>query len=528
MRVTRYFGKTLRQAPAEAETASHELLVRAGYIQQLAAGVYQYLPLGWRVQQKIANVIREEMDRAGAIEVSMPVVQPREIWEESGRAETYLPPLARFEDRRGRDMVLAPTHEEAMTTMAKANIQSYRDLPVNLYQVQTKFRDETRPRAGLLRTREFMMKDAYSFDADEESLDLSYQAMFKAYNRAFARCGLDVTVVEADSGAIGGKDSQEFVLLAENGEDVILICDNGDYAANVEKAEFTKRSFPKGDLEEIKEIATPSVTTIDELAKSLSITKSKTAKAVFYSVDGEVVIVTIRGDLEVNETKLRNVLGGSEPRFATQAEVDKASLVPGSASAVGLDSIRSIVDDSITLGQNYVAGANKEGFHLKGVNFPRDFKVGTEYSKSMNANFLDEAGEAKPLIMGCYGIGVSRLVGAIVEASHDERGMIFPVEIAPYGVYLASLNVDDAAVVAEADALYEALEDAGIEVLYDDRDEKPGVKFNDADLIGLPVRVVVSRRGVANGQIEIKERTAARPDLVNQADAVKAITDLLV
>ncbi|MCH8221966.1 MAG: proline--tRNA ligase [Chloroflexi bacterium] len=563
MRISRSFGKTLREAPAEAETISHQLLVRAGFIQQLAAGLYQFLPLGWRSQRKIAEIIRQEMDAAGALEVNMPVVQPRELWEQSGRADTFFPPLATFEDRRNRKLILAPTHEEAVTTMVKANISSYRDLPVNLYQIQTKFRDETRPRAGLLRTREFMMKDAYSFDADEEALDLSYIAMVEAYKKIFARCGLDVTMVDADSGGIGGKDSQEFVLLAENGEDVVLLCDHGDYGANVEKAEFVKKPNPPEEPLEIEEIATPGVTTIEELAESLGIPTNKTAKAVFYTVDGDVVIVTIRGDLDVNEAKLRNLLGGIEPRFSTAEEVAKSGLVAGSASAVGLDHIRSIVDDSITLGANLVAGANKEGYHLKNVNFPRDFKadivadiatarpgdtcpidggrlearrgievghvfkLGTGYSESLDAKFLDAQGESHPIIMGCYGIGVSRLLGAIVEAYHDERGMILPKAIAPYAVYLASLNVDDDEVVSKADQLYEDLTAAGVEVLYDDRDEKPGVKFNDADLIGLPLRVVVSRRGLGNGEIELKGRTEEKASYVAVGDAVSAIQDRL-
>ena len=563
MRISRSFGKTLREAPAEAETISHQLLVRAGFIQQLAAGLYQFLPLGWRSQRKIAEIIRQEMDAAGALEVNMPVVQPREIWEQSGRADTFFPPLATFEDRRNRKLILAPTHEEAVTTMVKANISSYRDLPVNLYQIQTKFRDETRPRAGLLRTREFMMKDAYSFDADEESLDLSYIAMVEAYKKIFARCGLAVTIVDADSGGIGGKDSQEFVLLAENGEDVVLLCDHGDYGANVEKAEFAKKPNPPEEPLEIEEIATPGVTTIKELAESLGIPTNKTAKAVFYTVDGEVVIVTIRGDLDVNEAKLRNLLGGIEPRFSTAEEVAKSRLVAGSASAVGLDHIRSIVDDSITLGANLVAGANKEGYHLKNVNFPRDFKadivadiatarpgdtcpidggrlearrgievghvfkLGTGYSESLGANFLDDQGESHPIIMGCYGIGVSRLLGAIVEAYHDDRGMILPLAIAPYAVYLASLNVDDDEVVSNADQLYEDLTAAGVEVLYDDRDEKPGVKFNDADLIGLPLRVVVSGRGLGNGEIELKGRTEEKATYVAVGDAPGTIQDRL-
>ena len=563
MRLSRSFGKTLREAPSDADTISHQLLVRAGYIQQLAAGSYQFLPLGWRMQKKIVDIIREEMDAAGALEVSMPVIQPREIWEQSGRADTFIPPLATFEDRRGRGMIVAPTHEEAVTIMVKANVNSYRDLPVNLYQVQTKFRDEPRPRAGLLRTREFMMKDAYSFDASQESLDQSYDLMVQAYINIFTRCGLDVAVVEADSGGIGGKDSQEFILLAESGEDIVLLCENGDYGANVEKAEFVKQANPEEEPHEMKEIATPGVKTIEELAESLGIATNQTAKAVFYTVGDEMIIVTIRGDLEVNETKLRNVLGGVEPRFATAAEVARANLVPGSASAVGLDGIRSIVDDSMTLGTNFVAGANKTGFHITNVNFPRDFKadistdiasakagdicphdggrfkeargievghvfkLGTIYSDRFDADFLDENGESHPMIMGCYGLGVSRLVGGIVEAHHDDNGMTLPGAVAPYSVYLASLNVDDEGVRETADGLYAELTRAGLDVLYDDRDEKPGVKFKDADLIGIPVRVVVSQRGLSNGQIELKLRTEKDATHVSVSDAANAIKGML-
>ena len=563
MRLSRYFGKTLRQAPSDADTISHQLLVRAGYIQQLAAGSYQFLPLGWRMQKKIADIIREEMDAAGALEVSMPVIQPREIWEQSGRADTFIPPLATFEDRRGRDMIVAPTHEEAVTMMVKPNVNSYRDLPVNLYQIQTKFRDEPRPRAGLLRTREFMMKDAYSFDASQESLDQSYELMVQAYINIFTRCGLDVAVVEADSGGIGGKDSQEFILIAESGEDIVLLCENGDYGANVEKAEFVKQANPEEEPHEMEEIATPGVKTIERLAESIGIATNQTAKAVFYTVGDEVIIVTIRGDLEVNETKLRNILGGVEPRFATAAEVSRANLVPGSASAVGLDGIRSIVDDSMTLGTNFVAGANKAGFHIKNVNFSRDFKadiltdiasakagdicphdggrfkeargievghvfkLGTIYSDRFDADFLDENGESHPMIMGCYGLGVSRLVGGIVEAHHDDNGMTLPSAVAPYSVYLASLNVDDEGVREPADGLYAELTRVGLDVLYDDRDEKPGVKFKDADLIGIPVRVVVSQRGLSNGKVELKLRTEKDATHVSVSDAANAIKGML-
>jgi prolyl-tRNA synthetase len=575
MRLSRSFGKTLRDAPADAETASHKYLIRAAFVQQVAAGIYSYLPLGQRSLTKISNIIREEMDRAGAQEVSMPVVQPRELWERSGRADTYQPPLASLKDRRGRDMVLAPTHEETTTFMAAANLESYRDLPFNLYQIQTKFRDEARPRAGLLRVREFEMKDAYSFDKDEDGLDVSFQAMAAAYHRIFKRAGIDVRMVEADSGPIGGKDSNEFVLLAESGEDTIFVCSdaNCSYAANAEKAEFKKPAAEAEDLLELEEVHTPGIKTIEGLAEFLEMPVSKTVKAVFYapetSTGDEIVFVSIRGDLEVNETKLRNAMGGVEPRLATPGEVAAAGLVAGSASAIGLDAddgprsrvkITSIVDDSVVDSPNLVAGANKTDYHFKNCNYGRDFtgdivtdiamaregdacpndceghlvahrgvevghifKLGTKYSEAMGATFIDEDGKEKPALMGCYGIGIGRLLAATIEANHDDKGMILPRAIAPYEVYLAGLNTNDETVVAAAAKFYEDLSSAGVEVLYDDRDVPPGVKFNDADLIGLPLRVVVSSRGLKNGDIEMKRRDADEATMAPLADGVDAV-----
>ena len=563
MRSSQLFGKTLRQAPGDAENISHKLLTRAGFIQQIAAGIFSLQPLGNRSITKIRNIIREEMDRAGGQEINMPVIQPRDLWEESGRAETFVPPLATFEDRRERQMIIAPTHEETATAMARASVTSYRDLPFTIYQIQTKFRDETRPRGGLLRVREFEMKDAYSFDADEEGLERSFQAMVAAYKRIFKRCGLDVVMVDADSGGIGGKDSNEFVLLAESGDDTILMSDESDYAANVEKAEFIKKEFPIGDLCEVEEFATPDIKTIEALAKLEGVSRSKTAKAVFYSVDGEVVIVTIRGDYDVNETKLRNLLGGSVPRLATPEEVKAAGLVAGSASAVGLEGVKSIVDDSITMGSNYLAGANKEGFHLRNVNFPRDFKadilgdiaeakkgypspdgkgkliakrgielghvfkLGNVYSSKMGARYTDEDGQQNDVLMGCYGIGIGRMLAAAVEAYHDDFGMVLPSAIAPYDIYLAGLNLEDADISGKAEMLYESLEDAGFDVLFDDRDAPPGVKFKDADLMGIPVRVVISSRSMGNGGVEVKARAEKESEIVSEPDVIEAVRKLL-
>jgi len=563
MRSSQLFGKTLRQAPGDAENISHKLLTRAGFIQQIAAGIFSLQPLGNRSITKIRNIIREEMDRAGGQEINMPVIQPRDLWEESGRAETFVPPLATFEDRRERQMIIAPTHEETATAMARASVTSYRDLPFTIYQIQTKFRDETRPRGGLLRVREFEMKDAYSFDADEEGLERSFQAMVAAYKRIFKRCGLDVVMVDADSGGIGGKDSNEFVLLAESGDDTILMSDESDYAANVEKAEFIKKEFPIGNLCEVEEFATPDIKTIEALAKLEGVSRSKTAKAVFYSVDGEVVIVTIRGDYDVNETKLRNLLGGSVPRLATPEEVKAAGLVAGSASAVGLEGVKSIVDDSITMGSNYLAGANKEGFHLRNVNFPLDFKadilgdiaeakkgypspdgkgkliakrgielghvfkLGNVYSSKMGARYTDEDGQQNDVLMGCYGIGIGRMLAAAVEAYHDDFGMVLPSAIAPYDIYLAGLNLEDADISGKAEMLYESLQDAGFDVLFDDRDAPPGVKFKDADLMGIPVRVVISSRSMGNGGVEVKARAEKESEIVSEPDVIEAVRKLL-
>ncbi len=563
MRSSQLFGKTLRQAPGDAETISHQLLTRAGFIQQIAAGIFSLQPLGNRSITKIRNIIREEMDRAGGQEINVPVVQPRSLWEESGRAETFVPPLATFEDKRERQMIIAPTHEETATAMARAGVTSYRDLPFTIYQIQTKFRDETRPRGGLLRVREFEMKDAYSFDADEEGMDRSFQSMVAAYKRIFKRCGLEVIMVEADSGGIGGKDSNEFVLLTESGEDTILMSTESDYAANVEKASFIKKAFLVGELGEVEEFATPGIKTIDELAKAEGVSTSKTAKAVFYSVDGEIVVVTIRGDYEVNETKLRNQLGGSEPRLATPEEVKAAGLVSGSASAVGLEGMKSVVDDSITMGSNYLAGANKEGFHLRNVNLDRDFKadiladiaeakkgylspdgkgklvakrgieighvfkLGNVYSSKMGAEYTDEDGDQNEILMGCYGIGVGRMLAAAVESNHDDFGMTLPQAIAPYEVYLAGLNLNDADIAGKAEQIYTDLLDAGYDVLFDDRDAPPGVKFKDADLIGIPARVVISARSLENGGVEVKSRMSKDSEIVPEGDVLESIKRIL-
>ena len=563
MRWSKLFGKTLRNDPSEAELVSHRLMLKAGMIHQVASGIYSYLPLAWRSLRKIEQIIREEMDAAGGQELRMSVLQPRELWQESGRDEAMGPELFRLQDRRDRPLVMAPTHEELLTTIVKANVNSYRDLPLILYQIQTKFRDEPRPRGGLLRVREFDMKDAYSFDVDEDALDASYQAIVQAYKNIFARCGLDTVMVEADSGAIGGKDSQEFVLLADSGEDTILQCDACGYAANAEKARFARPPVPQAEPLRLEEMHTPGVKTIDDLARFLKIPTSKTLKAVFYQADGQIVFVTIRGDLEVNETKLRNTLKASDLRLATPQEVESAGLVAGSASPVGLQGIKSVADESIHSGSNFAVGANREDYHLLNANSPRDFvadvvtdiglaeeghgcpdcdstltarrgievghvfKLGTRYSEITGAYFPDPEGKQHPIVMGCYGIGVGRLLSAAIEQHHDERGIVFPAPVAPYHVSLTALNIGDSEVVEAADALYAKLLDDGVQVLYDDRDESPGVKFNDSDLLGLPLRLVVSPRTLRQGVVEVKARSDSEATTVPRDQVVERVRELL-
>ncbi len=569
MRASQFYIKTTREAPVEAETISHQYLTRASFIQQVAAGIFSIMPLGWRSLDKIRNIIREEMNNAGALEVTMPVVQPRSIWEESGRADTYVPPLAQFSDRREREMVLAPTHEETVSIMGRYGIESYRDMPLRLYQIQTKFRDETRSRGGLLRVREFEMKDAYSFDADSEGMDASFDAMAEAYRNIFSRCGLNAVMVEADSGSIGGKDSAEFVLLAASGEDTILICDSVGcgYGANLEKAEFKKSENLKEIPALVEKFATPGVKTIEALANAEGVSSAKTAKAVFYTIDGRVYVVVIRGDYEVNETKLRNLMDGHEPRLATPEEVEAAGFPAGSASAVGIDSESVIADYSAAENANLLAGANEDGYHLRNVNFGRDwsaeyigdiaaaleghdctrctdgqlkeyrgievghiFKLVTIYSDAMDVKFNDVDGSLQSAYMGCYGIGTGRLLAAAVEANHDDRGIVFPRSIAPFEVVVIGVNMhNNEDVSSHAEQLYGQLTKMGIDVLLDDREEGPGAKFADADLIGMPVRAVVSPRSLKNGGIEIKHRRQSPSEaaVFSPTDAVAVIQKAL-
>ncbi len=550
MRISKLFGKTLREVPADADTVSHRLLVRTGMVNQLIAGVYAYLPLGWRVMRKIENIVRDEMDKVGGQEVNLPVLQPREMWQISGRDKAMGKVLFSLYDRKERELSLGPTHEEVATQLAGRYIQSYRDLPLFLYQIQVKFRDELRPRGGLIRVREFHMKDLYSFDIDEAGLEASYQKMTQAYRNIYDRCGITTMLVEADSGAIGGKDSREFMVETESGDDEIIFCSDCEYAANVEKAVSVKDSIDNGEPLPVGEVATPGMESIEEVAGFLKIPQSHTMKAVFYIADGKIVFVVIRGDLEVNEIKLNNELNATELRMATEPEVIEAGIVAGAASPVGLSGFTVIADDSITSATNLVAGGNKPDTHIRNVNYPRDFKadivadiasarpgdkclecgaalrstrgieighifkLATIFSEKFGAFFVDENGESKPVVMGCYGTGLGRILASIIEHNHDDKGIIWPLSVAPYQVYLCPLYREGIKVAETAEKLYVELEAAGLEILFDDREESPGVKFNDADLLGIPFRVTVSPRTLEKDSVELKRRSEKNAELV--------------
>jgi prolyl-tRNA synthetase len=553
MRLSKLFGRTLREPPAEAELISHQLAVRAGLIRQLAAGIYSYLPLGWRVLRKIERIMREEMDAIGGQEMHMPVVNPAGIWRATGRYDAPAPgpALLRFRDRADHDMVLAMTHEEVVADLLRTEINSYRQLPFMIYHIQTKFRDEPRARGGLIRAREFTMKDAYSCHSDFDSLDEFYPRMRQAYDNIFRRCGVQTITVAADTGVMGGAASHEFMLTSEAGEDTLIICSSCGYAANVERATFTKPagiSEPEGRL---MEVATPDCKTIQDVADFVGVPTHQTLKVVFYTTEAaEIVLALIRGDLEVNPVKLANALGGSELHPSDEEDLRAAGIVAGYASPVGLSGFRVIADDSITMGNNFVAGANKEGYHLKNVTYPRDFavttltdialaragdhcpqchsvlqttrgievghlfKLGTRYSEAIGATYLDRDGQAQPIVMGSYGIGTGRLMAAIIEENHDAQGIIWPASVAPYQLHLLSLGATQPEVVTIAEQLYQHLLEANYRVLYDDRDERAGVKFNDADLIGIPWRITVSRKTVAQESVEIKKRSESTRQLV--------------
>ncbi len=552
MRWSRYYIPTLKEAPADAEVVSHKLLVRAGMIRKLTSGIYTYLPLGLRALDKVANIVREEMTRAGAMEISMPMVQPGDLWRETGRWDVYGRELLRIKDRHDRDYCLGPTHEEVVTDLVRGEIRSYRQLPLNLFQVQTKFRDEIRPRFGLMRGREFVMKDAYSFDKDEEGAAKSYHAMFEAYERCFRRMGMRFRSVEADSGSIGGSFSHEFMVLAATGEDTIAVCSSCNYAANLEKAAVRcEIQEAPSSCPPLETVETPGVHTVDELTAFLGIDAKAVIKTLLYDADGEVVAALVRGDRELNEIKLKNLLGASVLEMATPEQVEAVTTAPvGFAGPVGLKVERIYADSELSHADGWIAGGNAADAHVRNLSLARDvtlnafadlrtitendpcpkcdgrieltrgievghvFKLGYKYSEAMNAVFLDENGKEQVMVMGCYGIGVSRIVAACIEQNHDESGIVFPPPVAPFEVALLNLSPKDAEVSERADALYSALEQAGVEVLMDDREERPGVKFKDADLIGCPLQVIAGGKALARGVVEVKDRrTGEREEL---------------
>ena len=574
MRMSKQFGRTLREAPADAETISHQLLVRAGFIDQLSAGVYSYLPSGLKVKKNIESIVRKEMDTSNGIEVLLPTIQPSAIWETSERLFTMQDVLFKLEDKRGRTMVLGPTHEEVITTLFSKFANSYRDLPRILYQIQTKLRDETRPRGGLVRVREFTMKDAYSFDLDEKGLDVSYNSMVDAYHQIFNACEIPIVSVEADSGAIGGKGSQEFIFLTNSGEDTILICDQCDYAANQEKAEFIRPKKTTSQPLDIEKIKTPETTTIDQLVNLLNIDKNDTAKAVLYMATPRTgdtsfpIFVVIRGDLEINEVKLMNLIDAREITPMSDEDLSRYNIVSGYASPIGITSeIRIIADISITETSNLVSGANEVGYHLTNTNYSRDwvasaiadiaiaddghrcakctghkagnlkisrgiemghvFRLGKTYTSVFETTVLDQSGKQLTPIMGCYGIGIDRILSAAVEAHHDQDGIIWPKQLSPYNIHLTALNFEqDSTVAEEATKFYEKIQDAGLTVLFDDRDENPGVKFKDADLIGIPIRITISSRNNAENVVELKLRNSETSEKINKENIIEVLQQL--
>lgn len=544
MRVSKLYAPTLREVPAEAEVVSHQLMLRAGFMRKAAGGIYTYLPLAWRVLKKIERIVREEMDAKGSQELLMPIVQPAEIWQESGRWDVYGAEMFRLQDRHNRCFCLGPTHEEMVTTLIRGDVRSYRQLPLSVYQIQNKYRDERRPRFGLMRGREFIMKDAYSFDRDEAGLDKSYQDMYDAYTNIFTRCGLNFRPVEADSGAIGGSGSHEFMVIADSGEAEIVFCTSCDYAANVEKAEL----FPLEAQEEAmltkEEVVTPDCKTIADVCAYLKLPVDHSVKAVAYNSEKGLILCFVRGDHEVNEIKVINTCGVIDLEMATEEQLAAAGTVGGYMGPVGIDKKKVIVvvDATVMKMHNVCCGANKEGYHFINVNPGRDFtptyvadirliqegdpcphcggevskargievgqvfKLFTKYSSALKATYLDENGKEQPMVMGCYGVGVSRTMAAAIEQNYDDNGIIWPIEIAPYHVLVVAVNTKDEASAAKAEEIYMQLKKVGLETVIDDRNERPGVKFKDADLIGYPLRVVVGPKTLTEGKLEVKIR----------------------
>ena len=568
MLYSKYLLPTLKEIPSEAEVPSHQLMLRAGMIRKLTSGIYSYLPFGLRSIRKVEAIIREEMNRAGAIEVLLPIVLPAELWQETHRWEEYGKELLRFKDRHNRDYCMGPTQEEVITDIARREIRSYRQMPINLFQIQTKFRDEIRPRFGVMRAREFIMKDGYSFDVDEKNADESYQKMYDAYSRVFSRCGLKFKVVEAESGLIGGHFSHEFMVLAETGEEIIISCTHCSYAANIEKAEFkrsdrTSRSEDPNLFKPLQKVQTPNQHTVEEVTQFLSVSPKELVKTLIFETDKGPIAALVRGDHEINEKKLKAILGTENLQLASEETVEEITHAPkGFAGPLGL-SIPVLADLDIQIMVNFVTGGNQKDAHLLHVNIGRDFhisqfvdlrkftqgdrcplcggetrwdkgievghifKLGTKYSKAMGAAYLDEQGKERIIVMGTYGIGVGRTVAAAIEQSYDENGIIFPMPIAPFQLMVLPVNMKVDLLRETAEELYQILLNQGIEVLFDDREETPGVKFKDADLIGIPLRVTLGEKNLKKGLVEIKKRKTGEILLVKKEEAVSKIQEMI-
>ena len=565
MRASKLFAPTLREVPAEAEVVSHQLMLRAGMLRKAAGGIYNYLPLTWRVLKKIEAIVREEMDEAGGQELLMPIIQPAELWQETGRWDVYGDEMFRLHDRHGRNFCLGPTHEEMITTLVRSEVRSYRQLPLMLYQIQNKYRDEIRPRFGLMRGREFIMKDLYSFDRDEAGLEVSYRKMYDAYTRIFNRCGLKFRAVEADGGAIGGTGTHEFMVIAESGEAAIVFCPDCEYAANVEKAEGQTLPGNEAAPQSVESVATPGMRSIEEVTAFLKVPAAQTIKSIAFRTENGLVIALARGDHEINDVKVQNLVGAIQIELADEADIQRElGSVAGFLGPVGLTGKCTVVaDNSVMNLHNAVCGANKPDEHLlhveplrdfkpdqvadlrmvkagepcphcgsalataRGIEVGQVFKLFTKYSEALKATFLDENGKEKPMVMGCYGIGVSRTMAAAIEQNNDADGIIWPAAIAPFQVAVVPINIKDEAQLQLAERIYGELKAAGLDVLLDDRNERPGVKFKDADLIGYPVRIALGPKALAEGMVEIKCRRDGQVLLVPQTEYLQKVQELL-
>lgn len=561
MKLSNMLISTLREVPAEAEIPSHQLMLRAGMMRKMASGVYNFMPTGIRVLKKIENIVREEMDNTGAQEFLASALLPAELWMESGRWDVMGEEMFRLKDRNDRDFCLGPTHEEVFTDIARNEIKSYKQLPLNLYQIQTKYRDERRPRFGVMRSREFIMKDAYSFDKDQSGLDTSYMKMYEAYTNIFKRCGLDCSAVEADSGAMGGSGSAEFMVKSEVGEDEVVFCSSCNYAANMEKAPAISQEQIKEEYLTLNKVETPEIRSIEELVRFFNTTEDKFAKTLIYKADGKTIAVMVRGDRVVNETKVVNAIGGAIDFNMAEAEAVKVatSAEVGFAGPIGINADMLLVDEEVSKMYNFIVGANETGFHYENVNYGRDFtgkvgdfrnviegdkcpkcggsltiargvevghifKLGTKYSQSMGATFIDENGEDKPLVMGCYGIGINRTMAAIIEQHHDDNGITWPLAIAPYHVIVVPVVTKDEEQMRIAENLYFELKKLGVEVLMDDRNERVGVKFKDSDLIGIPMRITVGKK-ISEGKVEFKLRTNSENEVISIEEVIDKVKE---